>query len=226
MSITPYVPPTNLSSLPTGIWSGTQGLPVLPYLPGQTPTVKKSPEWATNRQRASSGRERRQPMWNYPLWNFELQYEVIRHKPTKDELFTMWEFFNVLQGQYAPFLFVDPSDCQVLSSAPASFGTGDGATRTFQLMRQINSFSEPVYDVYPGAGGALTVNVAGTPTAAYTIAPNGLLTFTSAPAAAAVLTWSGYWYYGCAFQDDTMEFEQMVQLLWSGASVKFQSLRA
>lgn len=226
MSITPYVPPTALSSLPTGIWSGTQGLPVLPYLSGQTPMVKKSPEWATNRQRGSNGKERRQPMWNYPLWNFELQYEVIRHKPTNDELFIMWEFFNVLQGQYAPFLVVDPTDCQVLSSAPASFGTGDGSTRTFQLLRQMRSFSDQVYDVYPGTGGALTININGTPTGAYSIAPNGLVTFSSAPSNGAALTWSGYFYFGCCFQDDKLEFEQIVQLLWAGQKLPFQSLRA
>lgn len=220
MSITPYVPPTNLSSLPTGIWSGTQGLPVLPYLPGQTPVVTKAPLWSTTVKRASSGRERRNAQWNYPLWQFELQYEVIRHKPTADELFTMWEFFNVLQGMFAPFLVVDPTDCQILSTAPVNFGTGDGSTRTFQLTRKINSFVEPVYDVY-----SATVLDNGSASGSYTIAPNGLLTFTTAPTSGHALTWYGYLYFGCRFLQDDLSFEQVVQLLWAGKSLKFSSLR-
>ncbi|MDR3471596.1 MAG: DUF2460 domain-containing protein [Devosia sp.] len=219
MSIAPYVPPSSISSLPTGIWSGTQNLPVLPFLPGQTPQVSKAPKWSTGVITTASGRERRTSYWPYPRWQFELQYEVIRHRPTTAELFTMWEFFNALSGQFAPFLFVDPSDCQVPSSAPASFGTGDGSTKTFQLQRQINSFSEPVFDVY-----APTVLNNGTPTSAYTIAPNGLLTFTSAPASGHVLTWYGYFYFGCRFLQDDLTFEQIVSTLWTGKSLKFTSL--
>jgi uncharacterized protein (TIGR02217 family) len=220
LAITPYVPPAALSSLPSGIWSGTQGLPVLPFLPGQTPEVSKAPLWSTEVKRMASGRERRTAYWPSPLWQFELKYAVIRHQPTTAELATMWEFFNVLQGQFAPFLFVDPSDCQVLSSAPASFGTGDGSTKTFQLARQMNSFSEPVYDVY-----SPTIRDNGGAAGAYTIAPNGLLTFTTAPTSGHALTWYGYFYFGCRFLQDDLTFDQIVQLLWSGKSLKFTSIR-
>lgn len=219
--ITPYVPPTSLSSLPSGIWSGAAGLPVFPYLTGQNPTVTKGPLWSGKRIRTTSGRQFTTNFWPFPLWQFELSYEFIRHKPTVPELFTMWEFFNTAQGQFATWLFVDPSDNQVLSSAPASFGTGDGTTKTFQLSRQINSWSEPVYDVY-----SPTILNNGTPTAAYTQTPNGQITFTTAPAAGHALTWYGYFYFGCNFDQDDLTFAQIVNLLWSGKSVKFSSQRA
>ncbi len=221
MTITPYIPPSALSSLPSGIWSGAQGLPVLPYLPGQAIAVTKAPLWSTEVIRSASGRERRTAYWPYPLWQFELSYEVIRHRPTNDELATLFEFFNVIQGQFSPFLFVDPSDCQVPSATPASFGTGDGATKTFQLMRQINSFSEPVFDVY-----SPTVLDNGSAAGSYTIAPNGLLTFATAPASGHVLTWYGYFYFGCRFLADDFTAEQIVSQLWSGKSLKFTSIRA
>lgn len=221
MTITAYVPPSFVSSLPSGIWSGTQGLPVLPFLPGQAVSIVKAPLWSTQVARTASGRERRTAYWPYPLWQFELQYEVVRHRPTTPELFTLWEFFNVLQGPFAPFLFVDPSDCQIASTAPTAFGTGDGTTRAFQLTRKINSFVEPVFDVY-----SPTVAINGTTTSAYTIAPNGLLTFTAAPASGASLTWYGYFYFGCRFLQDDLGFEQIVPQLWSGQSLKFTSLRA
>jgi uncharacterized protein (TIGR02217 family) len=217
MSITPYVPSAWISDLPTGLWSGGAGLPVLPFLPGQSPSLTKTPTWSSKVKRAGSGRERRTALWPYPLWSFELSYEVIRHRPTADELAALWEFFNVAQGQYRPWLFVDPSDNQV---AGQPFATGDGATTTFQLTRAIRSWSEPVYGVY-----APSVEIAGIPTTAFTIIPNGAIAFTTAPASGAALTWSGYFYYGCRFSQDTAGFEQIVAQLWSGKSVKFVSVR-
>ena len=116
MTITPFIPPSFLTSLPSGIWSGADGLPVLPFLPGQDIAVSKAPQWSTGVIRTASGRERRTAYWSFPLWQFELQYEVIRHRPTAPELAAMWEFFNVMQGQFGPWLFVDPSACQVPTS--------------------------------------------------------------------------------------------------------------
>jgi uncharacterized protein (TIGR02217 family) len=205
-----------------GIWGGAQGLPALPFLPGQTPVVVKSPLWSTQTVRTASGRERRTAYWPYPLWRFELSYEVIRHRPTTAELFTLWEFFNVAQGQFGPWLFVDPSDCQVLSSAPATFATGDGSTKVFQLTRPMNSFTEPVYDVYQPVildNGSVTAS-------SLTFSPNGVVTFATAPASGHTLSWYGYFYFGCRFLQDDLTLEQIVQTLWSGNSLKFTSLRA
>lgn len=227
MTITPYVPPASLSSLPSGIWSGVNSLAVLPYLPGQTPQVSKAPLWSTLVKRSASARERRTALWAYPLWQFEVQYEAIRHKATVAELATMWEFFNTAQGQYGPWLFVDPSDCQVLSTAQAplintvtGLATGDGATKIFQLTRKINSWAEPVYGVY----GETVKDNAGA-AGAYTIGANGLLTFTTAPTAGHAMTWYGYYYFLCRFLQDDLTFDQIVTLLWEGKSLKFTSIR-
>ena len=203
-----------------GIWGGAPGLPVLPFLPGQSPTVTKAPKWSTQVVRTASGRERRTAYWPSPLWQFELQYEVLRHRPQADELAALWEIFNVLQGQYGTFLFVDPTDCQIPSSAPARFGTGDGSTRTFQLQRQLGSFTEPVYAAYQP-----TILDNGSPAGAYTLEPNGQVVFAAAPAAGHALTWSGFFYFGCRFLEDELSFEQIVSQLWSGKSLKFTSLR-
>ncbi len=244
MAITPFIPPSFLTSLPPGIWSGAGGLPVLPFLPGQDIAVSKTPQWSTGVIRAASGRERRTAYWSFPLWKFELSYGVIRHRPSQAELSTLWEFFNAMQGQFGPWLFVDPTDCQLPtsllldaggqpitdssgafvsdgSSTPTSypFATGDGVTTAFQLTRQINSFVEPVFAVFEPVildNGAL----AGT----HTIA-GGAVTFSVAPAAGHVLSWFGYFYFGCRFLQDDLTFEQIVRQLWSGKSLKFTSLR-
>jgi uncharacterized protein (TIGR02217 family) len=217
LPITPFIPPSSVSVLPTGIWSGAYGLPVLPFLPGQSPVVTKAPKWSTEVVRTASGRERRTAYWPSPLWQFELQYEVIRHRPGADELAALWEIFNVLQGQYGAFLFVDPTDCQ---ASAAAFGTGDGSTKTFQLQRQLGSFTEPVYAVFDP-----TVLEAGSPAGAYTLEPNGQIVFAAAPASGVALTWSGYFYFGCRFLQDDLSAEQITAQLWSGKSLKFTSLR-
>ena len=244
MAITPFIPPSFLTGLPSGIWSGADSLPVLPFLPGQDIAVSKAPQWSTGVIRTASGRERRTAYWSYPLWKFELNYGVIRHRPSQPELAAMWEFFNAMQGQFGPWLFVDPTDCQLPtslildssgqpitdssgafitdgSSTPASyaFATGDGSTTSFQLTRLINSFAEPVYSVFEPAifdNGALA--------GAHTVA-NGKVTFSVAPAAGHALSWFGYFYFGCRFLQDDLSFEQIVRQLWSGKSLKFTSLR-
>ena len=219
MTITPYVPGTFAASgLPTGIWSGVNGYAVLPYLIGQTPEVNKAPLWSTRIARSTSGRERRSALWPYPLWQFELKYEVIRNKATLPELTTMWEFFNVAQGQAGTWLFVDPSDN--LITTPYAFGSGNGVQTQFTLTRPLNSFSEPVFGVY-----GQTVYINGTSTSAYTLSSNGVITFTTPPAGGAALTWSGYFYFGCRFLQDDLTFKQMVLALWSGDSLKFTSVR-
>ena len=220
MSITPYIPPSFLTALPSGIWSGANSVPVLPFLPGQAVAVSKAPQWSTKVVRATSGRERRTAHWPYPLWQFELQYEVVRHRPANDELATMWEFFNVIQGQYLPWLFVDPSDCQIPSSAPVTFGVGDGSTTAFQLCRSLNSFVEPVYAVY-----SPTILDNGAAAGAQTIGANGVITFSAAPAAGHTLSWYGYFYFLCRFHQDDLTFTQVVNLLWAGRALKFTSIR-
>lgn len=205
-----------------GIWAGTQSLAVLPFLPGQSVSVTKAPQWSTEVIRTASGRERRTAYWPYPLWRFELQYEVVRHRPANDELAAMWEFFNLALGQFAPWLFVDPSDCQVASTTPVQFGTGNGSTTTFQLTRTLNSFAEPVYGAYQPVildNGAPT-------TASLSFSPNGQVTFGAPPASGHVLSWFGYFYFGCRFLTDDLGFEQVVPQLWAGKSLKFSSLRA
>ncbi len=216
MPITPIAPPA-ASGLPAGLWSGAAGLPVLPLLPGQSVQVTKAATWSSKVKRAGSGRERRTALWPYPLWTFELSFEVVRHRPTNDELAALWEFFNTVQGQYGPWLFVDPSDNQVSGQA---FATGDGATSAFQLTRAIRSWSEPVYAVWQPV-----ITIAGAPTTAFTLIPNGAVQFTSPPAAGAALAWSGYFYFGCRFTQDDLSFEQIVSQLWSGKSLKFTSVR-
>lgn len=72
---------------------------------------------------------------------------------------------------------------------------------------------EPVWDVAPGP----SIYVDGTLktlTTHYSISNTGLVTFVSAPSAAAVLTWSGSYYKRVRFADPTMNLERVVRAIW------------
>ena len=225
--------PATLAEVAAG--NGQYGLPVFPLLPGQNITVSKAPRWSTKVKRATSGRERRTALWPYPLWQFEISFDVIRHRPTNDELAALWTFFNTVKGQYLPWLFLDPTDYAnndpigASLEYPSPFGTGDGTTTAFQVQRYLGAANgfissaavlEPVYAPF-----GMQVFINGTPTTAYTMSANGQITFTTAPAGGAILTWEGYFYFGCRFLRDDMTFDQIVSQLWSGKSLKFTSLR-
>jgi hypothetical protein len=100
-----------------------------------------------------------------------------------------------------------------------ALGTGDGATRTFTLQRSMNSWVEPIF-----AGYQIGVSDNGAPAGAYTVSGNQV-TFAVAPAAGHALLWFGWYYFGCAFTQDDLTFEQIVYGLWSGKSLKFESVR-
>ncbi len=74
----------------------------------------------------------------------------------------------------------------LLTFVDRQFGTGDGSTTAFTLA---GPNAEPLGFVLVSA-----VSENGTLTSAYTVA-NETITFTSAPAAGAVLTWSGLGAY-------------------------------
>jgi len=50
--------------------------------------------------------------------------------------------------------------------------------------------------------------------AGYTIGSTGLVTFTTAPASGAALTWTGTYYFRCRFTKDQIEFDGFMQDLY------------
>lgn len=251
MSILAYVPPAALTSLPVGIWSGVDNLPVFPWLPGQAITLSKGMTWSTGVKKSASGRIRTKSYWSDAIWEFEVQYEVVRQRPTITEWNILNEFFGTMKGQRGFFLFVDPLDCQIAGAPPIGspildltgapildlagqqildmsggagggqvFGIGDGATRAFQLIRPINSYTEPVYGAFQ-----VVVYDNGTlvSTSTYSVA-NGVVTFLTPPAPGHLLIWFGYFYFGCHFAQDDLTLDKIVDQLWSGKALKFESL--
>jgi uncharacterized protein (TIGR02217 family) len=179
----------------------------------------KAPEFSTKVMRAVSGKELRAAFMSYPLYTFKLSYEVLRDDVANNELKTLAGFFLARQGQYDSFLFSDPSDHAVTAH---NFGTGDGTTTAFQLVRAYGGFSEPVQNV----NGTPSIYVNGTlktVTTHYTISSTGVVTFTAGniPTSGQAMTWTGSYYFRVRFTSDMAEFSQFLQNLWELKQMEF-----
>ena len=192
-----------------------------PTLPGQQFLSLKTPLWSTQIAEATSGRERRRQVWSYPRWSFEVSFEFLRDNVTQDELNKIRVFFNNTAGRYSEFGYLDPYD-NAVTTMP--FGTGDGTTKSFQITRTTTaggiSFTEPLFAFV----GTPTIYKNGVSTTAFTIS-NGMVTFTTAPAAGVALTWTGQFMFLCRFDSDEMSPAQMMAQLWSLDGLTFKTVK-
>lgn len=197
---------------------------VFPLLPGEDFVASKSPLFSTGVKQAASGREVRNAYYAAPLYEFKITHEFLRNINGWPELEGLISFFNSRQGKYGFFYYYDPEDPQV---ANQTIGIGDGATTTFQLLRTRGAglayaTTEPVYAVWNPTGGASGVNAMSVAlngsvqsASTYSVAPWGVLTFNTAPANGAVISWTGCPLYVCRFDQDDLELVQLASLLWS-----------
>jgi uncharacterized protein (TIGR02217 family) len=194
---------------------------VFPTLNGISIEATRSPLWNTMKLETPSGREYRGTFQLYPRYRYTLVFNYLRDTSLAQDYRTLLGFFNSMRGGFDTFLFTDPDDN---SATNQNFGTGDGSTKTFQLLRTLGNFVEPVYDI----NGAPTIKVAGvTKTAGsdYTIDSTGGVHFTAAPAGGAALTWTGSFYWRCVFEDDTIDFDKFMNLLWSVKKVSLKTVK-
>jgi uncharacterized protein (TIGR02217 family) len=204
--------------------------PIFPTFPGFAYSVVKSPSWATRLQRSISGIERRVQDYAMPIWNFTLTFSLFRDfdwgsftAPSTEQR-TMIDFFLETQGATNWFLFDDISDDSVTAQG---FGTGDGTTVAFQLVRQFISGGFSEWITAPNTG-TITIYNNGTPVSSsdYTIdSGSGIVTFTSAPGSGDVLTWTGNFYFRVRFTDDHIDLEEFLYQFWEMKQMKLTSIK-
>lgn len=192
---------------------------VFPTLPGLAFNIVRSPVWSTQVSDSASGRQFTLSKRLYPLWHFKLPFEVLRAAGGFTEWQTLVGFINARRGRYDDFLYLDPRDCQATAQ---QFGTGNATTVTFQLVRALGGFAEPVGAVNTGT---VTVFVNGTPTSVTYDANLSIVTFATPPALGAVLTWTGQFYFRCRFMQDEISLEQFMQDMYTAKSVEFKTFR-
>lgn len=200
--------------------------PSFPVLPGQGWSVHKKPTFSTIVAPHTSGREVRGVLYQNPIWKFELAYDGLASDAATypglgaQSLQGLMGLFLQCQGQWGTFLYSDPTDN---SAAAQTFATGDGATKTFTFARSLGGFLEPVGWVT----SVSQVTVAGVVQASgWSLTTPNSLVFSSAPANGAAIAATFAYAFQCRFDDDSLDFEEVMQNLWSLGSLKFQSVRS
>lgn len=189
-------------------------MPIFPTLPGRTFPFTRSVDWQSLKHRSVSGKVTALQQWTAPIYHYGASYSFLRSAPTLLEWQTLLGFYNSVGGDAQLFQFTDNDDKTVVAQG---FGTGDGVTTAFQLVRTLGGFVEPVY--LPKAG--FTVSVNGTPTVAFTESL-GLITFTVAPGVGDALAWDGDYYWPCRF-DGKIDFSKFAYQYWSLDALNFST---
>lgn len=185
---------------------------------------KRGVSWKSREAASSAMMVSNLPLQQYPVYTWEYSYEILRHDVAVSGLAQLAGLLNACAGSYDTFLYTDPLNNTVTLE---SFGTGDGTTKAFQLgMIYKNAGGDGRGEIIQNLNGAPQIYVAGvlkTVGPDYALGPTGIVTFQTAPANAAALTWSGAWFYRCRFIGDTFEATEFMSRWWEARSIKFKS---
>jgi uncharacterized protein (TIGR02217 family) len=193
-----------------------------PSLAGITWPVKRSAQWNTEKEDAISGARTRYQYFSYPRYAYELSFNFLRSDAANLEWQELAGFYNQTQGPTSLFGFVDINDnTQNDSDTAQAFGTGDGVSTAFQLVRALGSFVEPVF--LPDANPSIYDNDVLVDPSGYTVGATGVVTFTAPPANSDVLSWTGTFRWPCRFDDDSADFSNFMSLYFDAKSVKFST---
>lgn len=201
-------------------------IPTFPSLIGLSFPVQRTPTWRSIKQEAISGKETRLQMWTYPRYKYEISIDYLGSGTAgqNQDWQALLGFFNSVAGSALPFHWLDANDNQATSQP---LGTGNGATTSFNFVRSLGGFAEPVQDV----ATVSQVTVAGTPTTAYTLLtdPNwGFvygLQFTTAPASGAAIAASFTYHWPCRFDEDTAQLESFMANFWLLKKISFETMK-
>jgi uncharacterized protein (TIGR02217 family) len=207
-------------------------------------SYKKTPVFNTVVQKNAAGRGvAATSLKPYPTWEFNVELPMnvsASNLLTSSSIISQFiGLLGELAGQGGLFLYSDYTDnsvttamsgmLNVTSGAAAPMGTvGDGSSTEFQLVRSLGGLS---WDIIQNLNGAASIYVNGTLKTNgtdYSISSTGVVTFASAPANNATLTWSGNFYFLCRLGADSFKDLSMVGYnasgaLWTCTGISFAS---
>lgn len=139
------------------------------------------PKFQTSIIALGNGSEQRNVDWLRTRSSFDIAYGI----QNKTDFSEVIKFFYARQGKARGFRFKDWSDFEVTDQA---IGEGDGATVAFQLIKDYTSLVTYRRTLTRIVTGSVVVKVNGVTTAVTVNVNTGIVTFSVAPAAAAVIT--------------------------------------
>jgi uncharacterized protein (TIGR02217 family) len=137
-------------------------------------------------------------------------------------------------GPWDSFLFWDPSDNTagvyvdgVDKSKYQKVATGDGNTKSFQLVRTYGSETRPVYDINgvtaSGTGIAAPPPMDTSPSSG-SISSTGVLSYSVAPGSVDVTATFGF-FWRVHFAEDSMDFSNFAKSFWETKKVVLEQVR-
>lgn len=182
--------------------------------------------WRTSYQEALTGKVTTLAYQKFPIIEWTLNYNLLNQAAALDDLRKIEGLFNAKQGGAATFLYIDPTFNSVVAEP---FGTGDGATKAFQLIARYGnpggpSVPEIIQNVQPAPPIQIFDNGTLVPSASYSAGVSGIVTFNAAPISTHALTWTGSFYYQCRFELDNLDPEQFMENFWSMQNLRFRSV--
>lgn len=200
-----------------------------------------TPQFSTQVQRGLGGTEFRVARWAAPRRSWKVALSVLPDTGDTDAYQTILAFFMARQGQADSFLWVPPEPGYIQGVAPnpsrfpqvaRQIGVGDGAQKTFPLVRPIGGAvfpylnqAEPVQwvDTRSVVPSFTENGVTKTPSV---VADGGRMVaqFTTAPAAGAVVLATFDLAYRVRFSKDAVEFKQWAWRLWKGGTVELEQV--
>lgn len=130
---------------------------------------KGGPGFKTTIITLSSGKEQRVAEWLHERGEWDISYGIMN----KEDYRQVYDFFRARRGKFRGFRFKDWADYQATNE---QIGIGDGATRTFKLVKNYDFYKKRI--TRPIAGTA-SVTFNGTPkTSGWSLnSDNGTITF-------------------------------------------------
>jgi hypothetical protein len=214
---------------------------IMPPLPlSMAKGLHKAPVFNTVVQPTAAKRVSSVSLTPYPTWAFEFDLDAItgNEGAATSTIASFLGTLMVCQGRATTFLFTDPQDSTVSYSTSGMLNvtagaanpmssTGDGTSKNFQLARSIGGVS---WDILQNVSVG-SLKVSGVPQSLgvnYTISSLGVITFGTAPANNAVLTWAGSFQFLCRFTEDTVDAVRIFTVnsgtdLWNISGIKFES---
>jgi uncharacterized protein (TIGR02217 family) len=196
---------------------------ILPTLPGLTwPRDISFGAFDTTVQTSVSGKISAYANKVNPTRRYTLSYSGLDSSGNNQALLNnsmqlLQGFFLQCRGRLLPFQYEDTDD---YIATGQTIGIGDGATKKFQLVRNSFGFTEQVFaptnvpSIF--VGGSLKA-----PVADYTIDRVGRVNFIVAPAASAVITWSGTYNWICHWDSDTLDMSNFMDGYYEVKDISF-----
>lgn len=191
---------------------------IYPQFQGWSVEKTKKPQWETTIKKAESGRETRSTRWSCPRYSITLKYNFMTDNSIqsvsllKGDLEKLQGFFNAVSGRFDDFLYFDDVEnhCE-----KQTFAIADGTSTQFQLVRSLPDWVEPVRGIVETPH----IFIDGVETTDFSYSSTGLIKFNDPPAAKAILSWSGNYYFRVRFDTDELELERSWEGLYEDIEV-------